>query len=193
MTPPRSGGELPQLLVVGTLVRAHGVRGELKLKASPHQVPLLRELAERAEPITLRMPSSGDEYEITFAHVRGADSAPIAKVDGVDDRTAAERFRGAEVCVARELLPPPEEDEYFLADIEGCVAHDVATGARVGEVVRAELLPANIVLTVRMDDGGARVLAPFAGDAVPNVDVAARRLDLDLAFLGVDAAGAELP
>lgn len=185
-------GERPQLLTVGSLPRVHGVRGELKLKCSAEHVVLLRELAETGEAITLRMPDSGDEYEVTFAHVRGADSAPIVAIDGVDDRNEADGFRGAVVLVDRDHLTPPEEDEYFLGDLDGCVAHDAASGDVVGKVVRAESLPANIVLTIRMDAGGKRVLVPFADVAVPHVDVEARRLDVDLDYLGVDATGAEL-
>lgn len=189
---PSDAGDRPQVLAVATLTKIHGVRGELKLKARAEQLPLLREMAETAEPITLRDPRTGDEYEVTFASVRGADSAPIVKIDGVDDRTAAEEFRGVEVCIDRDLMPEPEEDEYYLADLDGCIAHDVAGGARIGQVVKAESLPANIVLTVRMDAGGKQVLVPFVDDAIPTMDIEARRLDVDLAFLGVDVRGAEV-
>lgn len=185
-------GDRPQVLAVATLTRIHGVRGELKLKARPEQLPLLREMAESAEPITLRDPRTGDEYEVTFASVRGADSAPIVKIDGVDDRTAAEEFRGVEVCIDRDLMPEPEDDEYYLADLDGCIAHDVASGERIGLVVKAESLPANIVLSVRMDAGGATLLVPFIDDAIPTMDIEARRIDVDLEFLGVDVRGAEL-
>ena len=192
MSETKSAGERPQLLTVGSLPRVHGVRGEMKLKCSVEHVALLRELADTAETITLRMPETGDEFEVTFTHVRGADSAPIIAIDGVDGRDDADGFRGAIVLVDRRHLTPPEEDEYFLGDLDGCVAHDVASGSVVGKVVRVESLPANIVLYVRMDASGKNVLVPFADIAVPHVDVEARRIDVDLEYLGVDASGAEL-
>lgn len=176
--------QLPSVLSVATLTKVHGIRGELKLRAEPDMVAFLRDAAEEALPITLRMPDSGDEYEVTFASVRGHESAPIVAIDGVDDRSSAEEYRGALVCVARELLPEPEEDEYFLADLDGCAVHDSASGDRIGVVTKAEALPANVVLTIRLD-AGETILAPLVDDAVPSVDVAARRLDIDLAFLGV--------
>jgi 16S rRNA processing protein RimM len=138
------------------------------------------------------MPESGDEFEVTFGHVRGADSAPIVSIDGVDGRDDADGFRGAIVLVDRRHLTPPEEDEYFLGDLDGCVVHEAAGGAVIGKVVRVESLPANIVLYVRMDASGKNVLVPFADIAVPHVDVEARRIDVDLEYLGVDATGAEL-
>jgi 16S rRNA processing protein RimM len=175
--------ERPSVLSVATLTKLHGVRGELKLRAEPDMVEFLRHAAADAMPLTLRLPESGDEYEVTFAHVRGHESAPIVAIDGIDDRDAAEEYRGAMVCVARERLPAPEEDEYYLADLAGCRVHDVATGEPVGHVERAEQLPANVVLTIRLDAGGT-LLAPLAGDAAPHVDVEARRIDVDLVFLG---------
>jgi len=175
--------ERPSVLSVATLTKLHGVRGELKLRAEPEMVEFLRGAAEDAMPITLRMPESGDEYEVTFASVRGHESSPIVAIDGVEGRDEAEAYRGALVCVARELLPEPEEDEYFLADLTGCRVHDAANGAPVGHVERAEQLPANVVLTIRLDAGGS-LLAPLVTDAVPHVDVDARRLDVDLIFLG---------
>jgi 16S rRNA processing protein RimM len=177
-------GDRPDILSVATLTRLHGVRGELKLRAEPEMVAFLRGAADEATPITLRMPDSGDEYEVTFAHVRGHESAPIVQIDGVEDRSGAEEFRGALVCVARELLPEPEQDEYFLADLVGCVVHDHASGERLGVVTKAESLPANEVLTIRLDAGGT-LLAPLAGDATPTVDVEARRIDVDAEFLGL--------
>lgn len=185
MTTDDPPGDLPELLSVATLGKLHGVKGELKLRCSPERVPFLREVAEEAVPVTLRLPETGDEYEITFTHVRGHESAPIVAIDGVEGREAAEEYRGAQVLVARDALPPLEEDEYFLGDLEGCVVHDTATGARIGIVTRADSLPANVVLTVRLD-AGEELLAPLVADAVPTVDVTARRVDLDVAFLGLD-------
>ena len=50
---------------------------------------------------------------------------------------------------------------------------------------QAASLPANVVLTVKLDAGGD-LLVPLIDDAVPTVDVVGRRLDVDCAFLGVD-------
>ncbi|MCW2921272.1 MAG: rimM [Thermoleophilia bacterium] len=180
----RSPDDRPDVLTVATLTKVHGIRGELKLRCEPEILALLRDVAAEAEPVTLRMPETGDEYEVTFASVRGHESAPIVAIDGVVDRQGAEGFRGALVCLPREVLPEPDEDEYFLADLVGCAVHDVATGAVVGRATKAESLPANVVVTIQLDSGET-LLAPLVTDAMPTVDVEARRIDLDLAFLGV--------
>lgn len=182
---PDAPDERPSVLTVATLTKVHGIRGELKVRCEPDILELLRDVAEEAAPVTLRMPDSGDEYEVTFASVRGHHSAPIVAIDGVEDRAAAEEFRGAQVCLSRKLLPEPDEDEYFLADLVGCIVHDSATGEPVGRATKAEALPANVVVTIRLDATGESILAPLVTDAMPTVDVEARRIDLDLQFLGV--------
>lgn len=178
--------ERPSVLSVATLTKVHGIRGELKLRCEPDILDLLRAIAEEAEPVTLRIPASGDEYEVTFAAVRGHESSPIVAIDGVDDRTAAEEFRGAQVLLHRDQLPAPDDDEYFLADLVGCEVHDAATGVRIGRATKAELLPANVVVTLVLESGET-VLAPLVDDAMPTVDVAARRIDVDVEFLGIGA------
>jgi len=172
------------MLTIATLTKVHGIRGELKVRCEMEYLAFLREAAEEAVPLTLRLPDTGDEYEVTFASVRGHESAPIVAIDGVEDRTSAEEYRGAEVRAPRELLPEPEEDEFFLADLERCEAFDHVTGALLGKVTRADALPANVVLTIKLV-GGETILAPLAGDAVPEVNVAEGRITLDVAFLGV--------
>lgn len=182
---PHAREQLPAALTIATLTKLHGVRGELKLRAAPEYVAFLQHAANDAMTLTLHLPESGDEYEVTFASVRGHESAPIVAIDGVDSREDAETYRGAQVRVARELLPEIEPDEYYLGDLDGCIVHDSATGAVIGRVTLAESLPANIVLTIALDAGGT-LLAPLAGDAVPNVDIDSRRIDIDVAFLGID-------
>ncbi len=178
--------ERPSVLSVATLTKVHGIRGELKLRCEPDILALLRTIAEEAEPVTLRIPDTGDEYEVTFAAVRGHESAPIVAIDGVEDRSSAEEFRGAQVLLDREQLPEPDDDEYVLADLVGCDVHDAATGERLGRATKAEALPANVVVTIKLD-AGETILAPLVDDAMPTVDVAARRIDVDVEFLGIDA------
>lgn len=177
---------LPDLLSVGTLTKAHGVRGELKLRCSTEHVEFLRDAAVDGLTITLRTPEE-DEFEVTFAQVRGHESAPIVAIDGIEDREAADPFRGATILVPRDALPEPEQDEYFLADLEGCAVHDASSGEQLGVVTEAASLPANVVLAVRLAAGADPLLVPLVDDAVPRVDVVARRLDVDLEFLGLDA------
>jgi 16S rRNA processing protein RimM len=87
------------------------------------------------------------------------------------------------------VLPELEPDEFYLADLVGCVARDSRTSAPVGSVTAARALPASTVLTIVFTAGGGEVLVPLIDDAVPQLDVDAGWVDLDLTFLDVDASG----
>jgi len=101
-------------------------------------------------------------------------------------REAAEALRGAQLSLPVESAPPLEEGEFWAHELAGCAVVD---GDRaVGEVRRMVPLPSCEALEVVRADGGPDLLVPMVRDAVRSVDVEARRVDVDLAFLG-DAGG----
>jgi 16S rRNA processing protein RimM len=111
----------------------------------------------------------------------GTDERPILRLAGFDGREAAERLRGEDLLVARAAAPPLEEDEWWAEDLEGCLVTD---GPReVGRVRRLIGLPSCEALEVERA-GAGDLLVPLVRDAVRDVDTEARRIDVDLAFLG---------
>jgi 16S rRNA processing protein RimM len=119
-----------------------------------------------------------------IARRAGTDARPIVRLEDVTGRDAAEALRGRPLLVAREALPALSEDEYWAHELEGCavVDGDVA----VGVVRRMLTLPSVDVLEVERAGGAGELLVPLVRDAVRAVDVAGRRIDVDLAFLGDD-------
>jgi 16S rRNA processing protein RimM len=112
---------------------------------------------------------------------KGTDERPILRLEGHDGRAAVEALRGAPLLVARVELPPLAADEYWSHELEGCAVVD--GDADVGLVRRLAVLPSCEVLEVERT-GGGELLVPLVRDAVRSVDVAARRIDVDLGFLG---------
>jgi 16S rRNA processing protein RimM len=111
----------------------------------------------------------------------GTDLRPILRLDGCRERSDAEALRGAELLVARTVAPELGPEEWWAEDLEGC---EVADGERrVGIVVRLLELPSCEVLQVERA-GGGELLVPLVSDAVREVDVARRQIDIDLKFLG---------
>jgi len=106
----------------------------------------------------------------------GTDDKPFVRVTGCTTREEADALRSEPLFVAREDLPPLEAGEYWAHELEGCTVVDGET--RVGTVRRMVPLPSCEALEV-----GDRLI-PLVGDAVRSVDVAARRIDVDLGFLG---------
>jgi 16S rRNA processing protein RimM len=111
----------------------------------------------------------------------GTDERPIVRLEAVDGREAAERLRGEELLVARAAAPALGEDEWWAEDLEGCLVRDGAQ--EVGRVRRLLGLPSCEALEVERP-GAGDLLVPLVRDAIRHVDVEARTVDVDLAFLG---------
>jgi 16S rRNA processing protein RimM len=157
-------------LRAGRVGRPHGLDGSFHV-ATPNAA-----LLEAAEFVTV----AGREREIVRR--AGTASRPILRLAGSEDREAAEALRGEELTVPRSLAPALEEDEWWAEDLVGCAVHDA--GRRVGVVRNMLALPSCEVLEVTREDGDGELLVPLVSDAVREVDVEARSIDIDLEFLG---------
>jgi 16S rRNA processing protein RimM len=114
----------------------------------------------------------------------GVDARPIVRLESCDHREAAQQLHGARLLVTRERAPQLGSDEWWADDLEGC---RVVDGERpVGVVRRLVGLPSCEALEVARDDGG-ELLVPLVADAVREVDVERRRIDVRLGF--VEPAG----
>jgi 16S rRNA processing protein RimM len=111
----------------------------------------------------------------------GTDERPILRLEGHAGREAAEALRGEPLLVARTDLPELEPGEYWAHELEGCLVVD--GDAEVGVVRRMVPLPSCEALEVERADGG-ELLVPLVRDAVRSIDVDARRIDVDVGFLG---------
>jgi 16S rRNA processing protein RimM len=122
-----------------------------------------------------------DDQELDVTRRAGTPSRLILRLDGHEDRAAAERLRGKDMLVARTQAPELGPDEWWEADLVGCSVHD---GDRpVGTVRRLVELPSCEVLEVERPQGG-ELLVPLVTDAVREVDLERRTIDVDLRFLG---------
>ena len=111
----------------------------------------------------------------------GVEQRPIVRLDGVEDRTAAEALHGRPLTVAQAQAPALGEGEWWAQELEGCVVCDGLQ--QLGTVSRLLELPSCEVLEVRREDG-RQLLVPMVRDAVRNVDVATGRIEVSLEFLG---------
>jgi 16S rRNA processing protein RimM len=97
----------------------------------------------------------------------------LVQLDGVTDRTAAERLVGSHVLVPVADLPPPADGEFYYHEIEGFRVETVG-GEPLGTVVQVFPTGTNDVLVVR----GARreLLIPVIADVVRAIDRGERRI-----------------
>ncbi len=150
-----------RLILVGEIGRPHGVRGLVKLKSFttvPQAIAGFGPLSDEAgtRRFVLRWKAEG-----------------LAEIEGVADRDAAQRLTGTKLYVARDRLPPTDDDEFYLSDLVGLDAVD-AQGTTLGTIQAVEDHGAGTFLVVTQ--GARETLVPFTKAAVPVVDIGAGRV-----------------
>jgi 16S rRNA processing protein RimM len=164
------GGE-GDLISVGRIGRPHGLDGSFHVTQ-----PRERVLAETSTLVLNGAP-------VAIVRHDGTPAAPILRLEGIGTREQLEAVRGADLWVPRDVAPPLDEDEWLAEDLVGCRVVDGETA--VGVVAKLLPYPSCELLEVQRPESGAKsLLIPLISDAVRTVDVAAQRIDVNLAFLG---------
>lgn len=159
-------------ILVGRVVGAFGVRGEVKLESWTEP----RSAIFGYRPWILR-DARGNERELTTVRGRQVGKGLSAEIPGVDDREAAEAMRGVEVFVARSALPKPAEGEFYWSDLEG-LAVETVDGVPLGAVSHLFATGANDVLVAR--DGDRERMIPFVRPRfITDIDLEAGRITVD--------------
>jgi 16S rRNA processing protein RimM len=99
----------------------------------------------------------------------------VARLEGCNDRDAAAALKGLEIAVPREALPDAPENEYYWSDLIGLEVVNVQ-GEVLGKVVDILETGANDVLVL---EGERERLLPFTAQVILEVDLAARRINVD--------------
>ncbi len=111
---------------------------------------------------------------------------------GVDSISAAETLNGMIVAIPREERASLGEDEVYVGDLIGCVLVDVAGGQPtiVGEIENVDRSGgAAPLLVVRGAKG--EVLVPLTKSYLRKIDLAAKRVEMELPVGLVDLSQAE--
>lgn len=163
-----------ELLVVGRLVAAQGLRGELRLlplsdfperftSPGPRWLRRANQPAQAAQPVELRSGRQLPGKELF-----------VIRLAGVEDRTAAESLVGHELLVDASQRPQLGPGEFHLLDLVGLEARLLEPGGAAGPVigvVRDLLHAGHDLLEVQLNPahGSRTVLIPFVEAIVPEV------------------------
>lgn len=159
------------LVLVGEFGRAHGLKGEVRLKSHAGDPQAIADY----KPLVA---SNGKTFSLKTVRPApgGASDLLIAIVDGVTTREASEALNRVQLYVERDKLPPPdEEDEFLLADLIGLTVQNDA-GEIIGKVVDVPNYGGGDLLEIAPVPSGPTAFLPFTKAFVPTVDVAGKRI-----------------
>lgn len=156
------------LVMVGAVAGAHGVRGDAKLKPFGDPAALCR-----YGPFL-------DEDGAVILTPKGSKPGPagfvVAWFEEAFTREEMQAMKGTRLFIARSSLPQTEDDEFYHADLVGLRVETV-DGAPLGQVRSVQDFGAGDLVEVSGPDGDW--FLPFTKAAVPHVDIAAGKLVAD--------------
>lgn len=155
-------------VVVATIGKAHGLRGEVALILRTDQPEL------RLAPGTVfAVEGEAAPSTLTVSSTRIQQGRWYARFAEVTDRTAAENLRGIELelSVDTEEEQAEDPDAWYPTQLKGLTVRHV-DGRELGTVIDLEHYPAQDLLIVRGVDG-RRVMLPLVSQLVPEIDLEA--------------------
>lgn len=158
-----------ELLEIGYIGKAHGLRGELRLTLHNSESDAL-DCTDR-----LVVKQQGVQQLLTLTSVRGGTNPVLVCFEGVESRDGAEQLKGATAFVLRCDMPPLEAGEYYLSDLVG--AQVVGPAGDVGVVTELALYPTVDSLVIA-DPTGKRLEQPLVEPWVESVDARAKVIRL---------------
>jgi 16S rRNA processing protein RimM len=156
-------------VLVGRFGAAHGVRGEVRLQSFTQDPKAIG----RYGPLT---GADGRCFKLTSVRLV-KDAMLVVRVEGIADRAAAEALTNLDLSIDRSMLPPPDDEEFYVADLIGLAAVTEA-GDVLGTIVDMPNYGGGDLIEVRPTSGGETLLYPFTKAVVPTVDLAARRVTI---------------
>ena len=157
-------------VLIGRITGAHGIKGEVKLQS----------FTEEPEAIVrygaLR---TGRGETIEIETLRPQKQGFVAVLKGVRDRNRAEALSGSELFIERNKLPATAENQTYVHDLVGLIAV-TRDGSEFGKIVDVANFGAGDLLDVERPGAAATVLIPFTDEFVPDVNLAAGRITIDL-------------
>ena len=158
---------MSNLILIGRVAGAFGVRGELRITAFGDDPMALLDYGS-----LLREDGS---VGLTLVSGRSHKADFIGRAKEIATREQAEAFRGLKLFVPRAALPEPDEDEFYLADLIGLEVR-APDGAVLGRVRSVQDFGAGDLLEIQPPGRAATWWLPFTRDAVPEVHIAAGHL-----------------
>lgn len=176
-----------RLILLGEIGAAHGIRGEVSIRTfteDPADIAAYGALSDKSGKRTFKI-----------ANLRVTAKSVIARLDGVDDRTAAEKLRNTGLYVKRGQLPDLAPGAFYYEDLAGLSAVH-PDGSGLGTIAGVVNFGAGDLVEIARPGERETLLVPFTKEAVPVVDLDAGRVTIVMpAFADDDgdAASADAP
>ncbi len=174
---------------LGRILDAWGIKGWVRIH--PHSADTEALFASRnwfLQPPEARFARGFSAFAgcvtVHVADIKAHADGVVARLEGIDDRNAAEALKGCRISLPRSAFPEPADGEYYWVDLIGLEVVN-REGEQLGVVRDLMSTGPNDVLVLEYSeriDGEERAaerLIPFVAAYVDGVDRARRRITVD--------------
>jgi 16S rRNA processing protein RimM len=163
------------LVLVGRVVGAHGIRGNLKV----HSYAESPSVYESGAGIRFAL-ANGSVQRMFVEWIQPHGRVLLMAVEAVTDRSQAERLIGSELYADKACLPALEEDTYYWFDLLGLLVYNTI-GTLLGRIEAVIPTPGNDIYVVKGKENGRtrETLIPATGDVVLKVDLESKTMIVD--------------
>lgn len=156
---------MTDVIEIGTIGAPYGIKGQM------HFCPLLSDvsaLEHYTSFFDMHHHSLALKFKVTSAH------KVFVSVKQVEDRTAAEQWRGTRVFMSRDQLPALAEGQFYFCDLVGMTVLD-KNGQVFGQVAQVANYGANDVVDIQKTDGTREMFA-FCEATFSQIDTQAKTM-----------------
>ena len=148
------------LIHIATITQPHGLKGQFKLHS-------LLEEPKNFSNFSVFYDCQGKQLPLSLVSVKGKQ--PIAKMEGVHDRSQVEPIRQTKIYVKAEEFPETNEGEFYSYQLVGLSVQN-ASGHKIGEVLAHHNFGAGDILDIAFTDGETSMF-PFTDEVFPEIDM----------------------
>jgi 16S rRNA processing protein RimM len=162
-------------LIVGRVVKAHGITGELVVDVRTDDPELRFAPGSTLRAKKARDGGQGRSYVVEGARQHGVRL--LVRLAEVADRNTADALRGSLFVIDSDELPLIDEpDTYYDHQLEGLTVRTTA-GQEIGVVTEVLHTAGGELLSVKRDSG--ELLVPFVGAIVTSVSLDDGTLEIE--------------
>jgi len=152
------------LLPVGKIIKAHGIKGELKV------IVYNQDVSQFAAYRQVYLPKKFGFSLYPVKKVRGHGRYVLLTLEGVEDRTSAENLIGLEIFIDKRSLPPLQDGEYYWYQLYG-LRVVTKEGKDVGTIRYIFNNGAHDIYVVKNNKDDGEILIPATDEIILDIDL----------------------
>lgn len=159
------------LICIAEIVGVHGIKGMLKVKT----------FSDAPEKLKTYMPlcDANGKNKFDFLTFVPHKNIYLATLDGITNRTDAEKLRGTKLYISRESLPEiKDKDTWYHIDLIGLTAKN-PEGKILGKIIQVANFGAGDLLEIKPLEGTSYYV-PFTETVVPKMDMEKHEIIVDV-------------